>query len=489
MKAPAIPKLRNALRAGRERGVTMVLVALAMVAIIAMAALSIDVIGLYLVKEEAQRSADAAALAAARVISISSLTGDPSDSSTSWQRICGGPISAATQAATAVASQNAVGGTAATFVSVTYSEGGAGDPDCSKLTLGGPFSVNPLVTVLVRRAGLPTFFSRIWGNTGNTVSATATAEAFNPSASSAVGATGQVTPVQPSCVKPWMVPNQNPSTATCIGGAGGTCPKFVNLVDGSLANPGILPANPTGVIGETFTLFADCDPGIPCPLSTTLPQPQANVPTGTVNGNLPPPNLAYLPGQAPTSAVAVPACAASGGGGNALYAPAVAGCDQTTAYQCGVLSSSSATPNLIDLAENPGGPPPAGDTASAIACLLTNETTTAPLVGQDTLDHTVYPYKITAGTVNSNTALRGDFVSSSNSIMSFPIYDDTTVTVNTSGTTAVTIVGFLQVFINDVNTDGSLNVTVLNVAGCGNNATNAPIPGTSPVPVRLVTPP
>jgi uncharacterized membrane protein len=32
-----------------------------MVAIIAMAALSIDVIGLYLVREEAQRSADAAA--------------------------------------------------------------------------------------------------------------------------------------------------------------------------------------------------------------------------------------------------------------------------------------------------------------------------------------------------------------------------------------------------------------------------------------------
>ncbi len=39
----------------RERGVTMVLVAVAMVAIIAMAALSIDVISLYLVKEEAQR--------------------------------------------------------------------------------------------------------------------------------------------------------------------------------------------------------------------------------------------------------------------------------------------------------------------------------------------------------------------------------------------------------------------------------------------------
>jgi hypothetical protein len=161
-------------------------------------------------------------LAAARVISISSLTGDLGDSIRSWQRICGGGISAATQAATAVASQNAVGGTAATFVSVTYSEGGAGDADCSKLTAGGPFSVNPLVTVLVRRGGLPTFFSRIWGNTGNTVSATATAEAFNPSASDL--ASGTVTPVQPSCVKPWMVPNQNPINTTCAGHVPAVCP-------------------------------------------------------------------------------------------------------------------------------------------------------------------------------------------------------------------------------------------------------------------------
>ncbi len=458
----------------------MVLVAVAMVAIIAMAALSIDVIGLYLVKEEAQRSADAAALAAARVISISSLSSDPGNSSTSWQRICGGLISAATQAATAVANQNAVGGSAATSVHVTYSAGGVSVlNDCTPL-VGGPFGINPMITVQVVRAGLPTFFSRIWGNTGNTVSATATAEAFNPSASDF--ASGTVTPVQPSCVKPWMVPNQNPIDTAC---AGVTCPKFINLGNGSIVNPGILPANPTGVIGETFTLLADCGSGIPCPLQG---QPQANVPGGSFNANLGPPNLEYLPGQAPASAVAVPACAASGGGGNALYSPAVGGCDQTTAYQCGVLSSLTATPNLIDLAENPGGPPPAGDTASAIACLLTNDATTAPLVGQDTLDHTVYPYKITAGTANPNAALRGDFVSSSNSIVSLPIYDDS-VTVNVSGTTAVTIVGFLQVFINDVNTDGSLNVTVLNVAGCGNNATNAPIPGTSPVPVRLVTPP
>jgi hypothetical protein len=54
----------------------------------------------------------------------------------------------------------------------------------------------------------------------------------------------------------------------------------------------------------------------------------------------------------------------------------------------------------------------------------------------------------------------------------------------------VAIVGFLQVFINGINPDavGSLKVTVLNVAGCGEAATNSPVTGTSPVPIRLITP-
>jgi hypothetical protein len=80
-------------------------------------------------------------------------------------------------------------------------------------------------------------------------------------------------------------------------------------------------------------------------------------------------------------------------------------------------------------------------------------------------------------------------VTSSNSIVSLPIYDDTTAGTIGAGTTPVTIIGFLQVFINQVNTDGSLNVTVLNVAGCGNTAANRPVTGTSPVPIRLVTAP
>src|SRR5579859_4487991 len=110
MRTPAIHRFeRTNSSLHEERGITMILVAIAMVAIIAMAALSIDVITLYLAREEAQRSADAAALAAARVISLSGITGDVNNVVVSyWQAICGGPTSAATQAAQAVATQSAI---------------------------------------------------------------------------------------------------------------------------------------------------------------------------------------------------------------------------------------------------------------------------------------------------------------------------------------------------------------------------------------------
>ena len=83
MQSPLITKPISQGHA-REHGVTMVFVALAMVAIIAMAALSIDVITLYLAREEAQRSADQAALAAARILSVAGITGDPSNGTGNW---------------------------------------------------------------------------------------------------------------------------------------------------------------------------------------------------------------------------------------------------------------------------------------------------------------------------------------------------------------------------------------------------------------------
>src|SRR5271166_5981972 len=71
-----------------ERGVTIALVAVAMFSIIAMAGLSIDIGTLYEASAEAQRAADAGALAAARVISISGVTGDLTPHVPHWTAVC-----------------------------------------------------------------------------------------------------------------------------------------------------------------------------------------------------------------------------------------------------------------------------------------------------------------------------------------------------------------------------------------------------------------
>jgi hypothetical protein len=473
----------------------MVLVALAMVAIIAMAALSIDVVTLYLARMEAQRSADAAALAAAQVISISGITGDPTNSSGSWGAICGGATSPATQAAIAAAKQNMIGANTP-VVNVTYFAVGASpSPDCSGLPAA--FGVNPLVTAQVTRSGLPTFFSRVWGRSGNTVSATATAEAFNASNSANVGngPTGTITPVQPRCVKPWIIPNLDPlPSKTCTT----DCGPFVNTSSGQIARQGI-SLNGTGanaVIGETFWLTPDCRIyGSACTLRTSPNNPpQANYypswPPYIRQYLEPRPNLQYLPGQAPSATpVAVPSCSSSG----SMYQQAIAGCDQSTVYQCGVPNM-----NTVDLSVNPDD-----ITTDGVACLIDEDDPTTPPpaqpTGQDTIDISSYPFKMLTGTSNplvGNGLATGTPITSSPSVVSLPIYDSgptsNPTAIATSGKTPVTIVGFLQVFIDQVDQYGNVRVIVLNVTGCSNGTgqpVGAAVTGTSPVPVRLITPP
>ena len=446
----------------KQRGVTLALVAVSLVALIAMAALSIDVGTLYQAKAEAQRAADTGALTAARVISISGITGDPNNTSGSWELACG-PGGTATVAAKAVAQyqSNFVGGSAASTAKVTYGTG-AGVDDCAPLA-GSSFSVNPIVTVYVQQAKLPTFFARVFSLVGGAssnsgVSATATAEAFNPSGSEAYG--GNLIPVQPRCVKPWIVPNKDPGNGSN---------QFVTLTDGSIVNPGIFPGK--GVIGETFNLAADCNaaPGACAPLPNPAP---GVIPAG----------LQYLPGLPPAASSALPSCVDAN-----PYQQAIAGCDQTTQYQCGVPSAAAANPNLVDVNENPSGA--AGDTSTAAQCLIYQ----SPGAGQDSLIRTTFPYQIQAGAGNPLKA-GGTAVTSSTSIVSLPIYDSSVPLIFTGTQAKVTIVGFLQVFINNVDVaTGNPNVTVLNVAGCGNGTTNAvnpqPLYGTSPVPIRLITPP
>jgi Flp pilus assembly protein TadG len=467
---------RSAINRPRERGVTLALVAVAIFSIIAMASLSIDFGTLYQASAEAQRAADAAALAAARVLSSSGLTGDPTNLANTWGTTCAD----ATQMAKAVAGQNNVGGAPPSSVNVTFlSSDGSG---CTS----GPvaFGVNPMVTVTVSQSSLPTYFSRIWGRTGSSVSATATAEAFNPSNSGAYASGTAVVPVQPRCVKPWIVPNLDPVNAPLA---------LVATSNGSITTKGILVDN-AGVIGETFWLMPDCNyAGTICTLRGA---PQANYPKGVKPHVPPPPSLEYLPGQALYASTAIPsdgtACSTVASAGN--YAQAIAGCDQSTQYQCG-----KPLQNVVDLSENPA---PA-DTADGAQCLIHQGTSEPgyglipPLSGQDALRPVgappySYPFQIQVG---SGNPLLGagvgstDLITSSTSIVSLPIYDSSTGTISAAGTTAVTVIGFLQVFINYVNAYGNVNVTVMNVSGCGNAASGTALTGTSPVPVRLITPP
>jgi hypothetical protein len=166
---------------------------------------------------------------------------------------------------------------------------------------------------------------------------------------------------------------------------------------------------------------------------------------------------------------AVPSCAVESD-----YQKAIGGCDVSTVYACGTNNGSRA-----DLSINPGGA--SGDTSTAAQCLIHKA------AGQDALDPSTFPYKIKAGTGNG-IAPSNQVISASNSIVSLPIYDDSAGPL-TGTNPQVTILGFLQVFIDDVNPSGNLNVHVLNVAGCGNDVTSSlSAPGTSPVPIRLITP-
>jgi Putative Flp pilus-assembly TadE/G-like len=458
----------------RERGFTMALVTVALVTIIALAALSIDIGTLYQAKNEAQRAADAAALTAARMISISGITGDPSSGASdgNWAAVCGGATSPATLAAINVAQQNLISGVKPATINVDYGGGSAGATSTSCTGAGAAFGVNPVVTVTVTSGKLPIFFARIFtlfphGNFSNTTSvATATAEVFNSSNSASVA--GSMIPVQPRCVKPLIIPNKDPTNGN----------PFVTPATGAIYNPGVSPG---GVIGETFDLTADCQRGQPNCYGGNLINQTPTSTGGTIE---------YLPALVQGTPTAVPSCATAD-----TFQEAIAGCDQTTVYTCGTPAGSGTT--QVDLTENPVNPrTSSGDTGTAVQC-LTHATAEGLGNGQDQLNTGSFPFQIQAGSdnplVKDGLVAGNGIVTTSSSIATIPIYDGAALP-NGVQQPNVTIVGFLQVFIQDLSstngpTKGRPVVYVLNVSGCSNDATNSPVLGTSPVPIRLITPP
>lgn len=427
-----------------ERGQTIILIAISLISLLAMAALAIDVVTLYVARSEIQRAADAAALAGAKAIADSGFTSLPTtDSNYASAKLLAQTM--ATNAINALISFNPVAGTTPTLVTTPSFD----------FTRQG----NPLITVSLRKTNLPTFFARIWGQSSASVTASATAEAYNPANNS------PFTPIAPTSVKPWMIANTDTSNPSV---------QLVNTTTWTVQQPSL--------IGQPLILTSDCATGpSTCSLSPHNPP--------TYHSTVFPQDVDYVPALVTANAGNV--CPSSCGGGS-TYEEGIE-CADANSYaflSCG----GGSTQAQWDSSVNPGGSP--GATATGAECLI--HATGAGLgQGQDTLANPAPwpngPFQITA----QSGPQSGNLVTTSNSIVTIPIVDNTTI-VNGGG--PVTIVGFLQAFINEVEqaavpgqySAGDINITVLNIVGCSSSPNTNPTvvggQGTSPIPVRLITP-
>ncbi len=451
-----------------ERGQTILLVAISIVSLLAMAALAIDVVTLYVASTEIQRAADAAALVGAKAIADSGVTTlQPSDGNVGAAEVLA--QSMATAAILAIVSAtppvNQVAGASPVLVGTptfNWSQGNA----------------NPHITVSLQQSNLPTFFARIWGSRSAIASASATAEAYNPSNQQ------NFTPIQTSCVKPWLIGNADPIYSTP-----GVPVPFVTPGTGQIETPPIIP-----LIGEQFWLSSDCKGnGDDCSNFTNPPT------AGQFNGN---PFVSFVPAAVVPPANGLDICpsstAAPCGGGNDPTDKAAIECCHVTYYTCGGNTTNASWTQTL----NPAWPGDAtSDLAQGTECLI-HASAEQSGQGQDSLDWKTAPFpngppKIVAG----SGPQAGNFVSTSSSIVTIPILD-TTSQISTTPPDLVTVVGFLQAFVNSVDDldpggnkghHGDVNITVLNVIGCSTTP-NGIAPaiggnGASPIPVRLITPP
>jgi putative Flp pilus-assembly TadE/G-like protein len=445
--------------AGRKNqcGVIITLVAVFMLFVIgAMAALSIDVVTLYTARSEAQLAADAAALAGARVLANSGMTSDPTGG------LIGGAEALASAVALQVGQQSQVGGrnlVAANGEVVVVGFGGTPTNPCPA---PNPEANNPCITIHVQRTDLPTFFARIWGTMKVTVTASATAEAYNPS-----GASATPTPVAPMCVKPWLLPNMDPRDPT------GATPIFDKTTGAIIAPAALLGWESPGPPPDPATRLSVACPGGDC--STGLP---------------PPVRWKYYPGDPgaasfPPPAVALPTCSQIPT--PTPYQYSVAGCIQTP-IACNSTVSIDISQYLARDSE----------TVYAVNCL----THSTPANGGDKVDPNygppASPFEFLGGANNPIAGLDGNDVMVSDSLVTVPVFDSSGGAVNPA-----TIIGFLQLFMNPEGNEapllplppagvgGTLKTTVINMAGCGTAAAGTPIVGNgpSPVAVRLISPP
>jgi Putative Tad-like Flp pilus-assembly len=416
----------------------------------AMAALSIDVVTLYTARSEAQLAADAGALAGARALANSGMT-------SAAAILISGAETLARSVATQAAANNQVGGRNlnGSVTAACASGNPTGQEICVSFNDGAlSFRTDPQVTVRVQRTDLPTFFARIWGSTQLKVTATATAEAYNPSGETTAGKA----PVTTTCVKPWLLPNIDPSN----------------------------PPNP---------IFSDTTTGAVAPTATALlgwqstGAPSSRLRVACAAGNCStlqsPTYWKYYPGDPVTFApptAALPQCGIS----LTPYEESVAGCVPTP-----ISCNQTATIDTSDY------PTRNLETANAVNCLTHATNGKGDTVGTSPPS---YPFDFIVGDDNpvalANPSLAGSSVMVSDSLVTVPVIASVTAVPPTN---PVTIIGFVQLLLNyngnSTPTTGGIQIghvktKVVNVIGCGSNATGQPIlgNGSSPVAVRLITP-
>jgi len=428
----------------RERGVTILITTVAMVVMLAMAALAIDVVTLYVASSEAQKNADAAALAGAKAFVSSGFTswqlGDPATGAAQTQ-VCNGSTGLADYQAQAAAQKNSIAGSAPTTVttSCTFPVG------------------NPQITVAVTRTGLPTFFARIWGAGASSVSATSKAEAYNPSGSTTV-------PIQVHSVKPWLIPN-------CVPSSPPPCVAANTIVDPT-ANHAL--HNTALYIGQ-FSVFTQARNPVAAPeyyaldlvpQATDCPSSSA-APAGSCNqlGS-----TAYHD----NIACANPALTLSCGDTVTI--------DPNTNTPAVRIKTREGTQCLIHTADKGNYPPTSCTLDTDPDCFVAGP-----------------PVTINGGQSNPNPLMRAPVtnISRSDSIVTVPIFDYQTAAANpcpggVCGTAVVT--GFLQLGIQSIGLPpgggaaGKIGAVILNASGCDPAAAGNPAVaggGVAPVPVRL----
>jgi hypothetical protein len=290
-------------------------------------------------------------------------------------------------------------------------------------------SQNPQITVQVQSANLSIYFAGVVGvTTAPTVGASATAEAYNPS-----GLAGGPT-FCTGCVRPWLLINCNPSQPSPPNPPSAQCPGQAYLLNPganySVANPGCAPG---GIIGQTLQIAIETNP--------------------TLYG------------------------AVDDGSSFAGYQQSINTCN-TGQLSCGISRSTLLGTKIAF-------------TTPGVESLLH---TPAPglSLGQDWIDTTPCPPQIHAGARNplvvQGVVGQDALVATSDSIVTAYIFDGPLLTPALPQ--SLTITGFAQIFVTQVDANGDVWGVILGVAGCGSSGGgcggSGSIKGPTMLPVRLI---